>query len=194
MIVPDVNLLLYAEIEAFAQHKAARAWWEDALSGNRQVGIPPVSLFGFLRISTSRRVLAPPLPMKAAVARVEGWLERRHVTMLVPGSRHLEIALELLVKLGAAGNLTTDVQIAAHAVENGGEVFSNDSDFGRFEGVRWVNPLVDSGRFVDVGAGSSASTSGDLRDPTPLVRRRASRAGRSGGCLSSPKELQQGSD
>lgn len=38
-------------------------------------------------------------------------------------------------------NLATDVQIAAHAIERNGEVHSNDTDFGRFEGLHWVNPL-----------------------------------------------------
>ena len=64
-----------------------------------------------------------------------------HVVLLVPGTRHLDTAFRLLRSLGTGGNLTTDVQIAAHAVEYNGEVFSNDRDFGRFEGVPWVNPL-----------------------------------------------------
>lgn len=141
MIVPDVNLLLYAEIDAFPQHALARRWWEGVMNGERQVGIAPVCLFGFLRIATNRRVLSDPLPIEHAIARVQRWLERPHVLFLVPGSRHLEIAFRLLRSLGTGGNLTTDVQIAAHAVDYSGEVFSNDGDFGRFEGVPWVNPL-----------------------------------------------------
>lgn len=145
MIVPDVNLLLYAEIDAFPQHEAARAWWEDALNGERQVGIAPVCLFGFIRIATNRRVLTDPLPVGDAIGRVQRWLERPYVVVLVPGSRHLETAFRLLRSLGTGGNLTTDVQIAAHAVEYNGEVFSNDREFGRLEGVRWVNPLSSPG-------------------------------------------------
>ena len=57
------------------------------------------------------------------------------------GSRHLELTFRLLRRLGTGGNLTTDVQLAAHALEHNGEVHSNDGDFGRFEGLRWVNPL-----------------------------------------------------
>jgi predicted nucleic acid-binding protein len=53
----------------------------------------------------------------------------------------LELAFGLLKNLGTGGNLTTDVQIAAHALEHNGEVYSNDQDFGRLDGVRWVNPL-----------------------------------------------------
>lgn len=142
MIVPDVNLLLYAEIDAFPQHARARRWWEGVLNGERQVGVAPVCLFGFIRLSTNRRVFRDPLPVEDALGRVRRWLERPHAAFLVPGTRHLETAFRFLGALGTGGNLTTDVQIAAHAVEHNGEVHSNDGDFGRFEGVRWVNPLA----------------------------------------------------
>lgn len=142
MIVPDVNLLLYAEIDAFAQHALARRWWESVMNGERQIGIAPVALFGFLRLATSRRVLTEPLPIEDAIERAQRWLERPHVVFLVPGTSHLDTAFRLLRALGTGGNLTTDVQIAAHAAEYGGEVYSNDEGFGRFEGVRWVNPLA----------------------------------------------------
>jgi uncharacterized protein len=141
MIVPDVNLLLYAEIDAHPLHQRARRFWEDALNGSRPIGIAPACLFGFLRIATNRRVFTDPLPVEAAIDRARVWLARPHVVFLAAGTRHLDIAFRLLGALGAGGNLTTDVQIAAHAVEHNGEVYSNDHDFGRFEGVRWINPL-----------------------------------------------------
>ena len=46
--------------------------------------------------------------------------------------------------LGAGANiwyLTTDAQLAALAIEHDAQVCSSDSDFGRFAGLRWVNPL-----------------------------------------------------
>ncbi len=99
-------------------------------------------MFGFLRIATNRRVFTEPLTVEDAIERVEAWLARPHVTRLVPGTRHLELAFGLLRRIGTGGNLTTDVQIAAHAIEVNGEVHSNDGDFARFEGLRWVNPLT----------------------------------------------------
>jgi uncharacterized protein len=141
VIVPDVNLLLYAEIDAHPLHGPARRWWEKVLSGQRQVGLAPVCVFGFLRIATHRRVFHEPLSVEDAIERVSGWLARPNVATLVPGRGHLEIAFRLLAQLGTGGNLTTDVQIAAHAIEVNGEVCSNDGDFDRFEGVRRVNPL-----------------------------------------------------
>lgn len=141
MIVPDINLLLYAEIDAFPLHGAARRWWEELLNGDRAVGIAPVCLFGFIRLSTNRRVFAEPLSVEDAIGRVRHWFAQPNVTCLVPGSGHVETAFSLLLQLGSGGNLTTDVQIAAYAMEQNGEVHSNDGDFARFEGLRWVNPL-----------------------------------------------------
>jgi hypothetical protein len=39
--------------------------------------------------------------------------------------------------------VVTDAHIAALAVENQAEVHSNDTDFGRFSGLRWTNPLAE---------------------------------------------------
>ena len=141
MIVPDVNLLLYAHIDAFGEHAQARAWWEQLLNGKQEVGIGAPVLFGFVRLATNRRVLIDPMSVEDALAAVESCLRRRHVRILNPGPRHLEIAFGLLRRLGTAANLTTDVQIAALAIEYQGELHSNDGDFGRFPQLRWLNPL-----------------------------------------------------
>jgi len=42
--------------------------------------------------------------------------------------------------LGAAGNLTTDAHLAVLAMERGYVLYSTDADFGRFAGLRWVDP------------------------------------------------------
>lgn len=141
MIVPDVNLLLYAEIDAFPQHAMARAWWEDIVNHGHNIGLCSVVVFGFMRIATSRRVFAEPLAVTEALRRVRAWLEQTNVTHMVPGTSYLEVAFGLLEGLGTGSNLTTDVQIAAHALEVRGEVHSNDRDFARFKGLKWVNPL-----------------------------------------------------
>lgn len=141
MIVPDVNLLLYAHITGFPEHTRARRWWEELLGGELEVGLTPVALFGFLRLATNPRVFDPPMPVGPAIERVESWLARPNVRIPVPGPRHLEIAFGLLRELGTAANLTTDVQLAAFAIEYQGAVHSNDTDFARFPHLRWVNPL-----------------------------------------------------
>jgi len=72
---------------------------------------------------------------------VSAWLGQPNVSHLVPGARHTEIAFSLLTEVGTGGNLTTDVQLAALALEYDADMHSNDADFARFPGLRWVNPL-----------------------------------------------------
>lgn len=142
MIVPDVNLLIYAFVDAFPQHERARAWWLGLMNGEDEIGLTPVVIFGFLRIATNRRVFENPMPLDRALEYVRAWLDRPNVHVLVPGSRHLDIALDLLAEVGTAGNLTTDVQLAAHAIESRAEIHSSDTDFDRFDQVTWTNPLA----------------------------------------------------
>jgi toxin-antitoxin system PIN domain toxin len=141
VVVPDVNLLLYAHLSGFRQHRAAKKWWETLLAGREEVGIASPALFGFVRLATNRRVFDPPMEVDGALERVETWFSRPQVRFLLPGPRHLEIASRLLRALGAAGNLTTDAQLAALAIENQADLHSNDSDFARFPDLRWVDPL-----------------------------------------------------
>ena len=51
------------------------------------------------------------------------------------------ILSDLLRSSRAGADLTTDAHIAAYAIEHAGTVYTNDGDFGRFEGLRWKNPL-----------------------------------------------------
>ncbi len=141
LLVPDVNLLLYATFEGFGQHEPAKRWWEETLTAAHPVGLVAPVVFGFLRISTHRSILSEPLLANQAAGFVQEWLARPGVTFLRPGPEHVEIALALMESVGTAGNLTTDIQIAAAALECGGTVCSNDSDFAKFEGLTRINPL-----------------------------------------------------
>jgi toxin-antitoxin system PIN domain toxin len=103
--------------------------------------LAPPALFGFVRIATNPRIFAVATAVEDAVSRVEAWLARPNVRVLAPGPRHLEIAFGLLRALGTAGNLTTDAQLAAYAIENAATLGSGDTDFGRFKTLAWKNPL-----------------------------------------------------
>lgn len=141
MIIPDINLLLYAVITGFPQHRRAHAWWQDTVNGHTRIGLTYPALFGFLWIATSARVLAAPLPTADAIAYVREWLSQPNVDLLTAGPRHLDIALGLLDKLGTASHLTTDVQLAAYGIEYDAEIHSSDTDFARFADLKWTDPL-----------------------------------------------------
>jgi uncharacterized protein len=142
VIVPDVNILVYAYNEAAPLHAAARGWWEALLSKAQPVGVPWAVALGFIRVVTHPRVLDEPLSPGAALDRVETWLARPGVRIVEPGPRHLSIIRTLFEASGVAATLTTDTHIAALAIEHQGEVHSNDSDFARYPGLRWRNPLA----------------------------------------------------
>jgi hypothetical protein len=138
----DLNLLLYAVNRDGAHHARAKRWLERTLGDGEPVGLPWAVLVGFLRLATSRRVFPKPLPPARALAVVDGWLARPVVVGLAPGDAHWRILRELLAESGTAGNLTTDAHLAALAIEHGTVLCSTDADFGRFRGLRWVNPLA----------------------------------------------------
>ena len=141
MIVPDVNLLLYAVISAFPQHKPAHEWWEETINSSTEIGLASPTIFGFIRIATNPRVFTPPLTIQAATGYLSAWLSQPNVSHLIPGPRHIEIAFGLLDSVGTGGNLTTDIQLAALSFEYDADMYSNDTHFARFPGLRWINPL-----------------------------------------------------
>ena len=57
MIVPDLNLIVYAHNSRVPRHKPALRWWQDLLNGDERVGIPWVVATGFVRIVTSPRAM-----------------------------------------------------------------------------------------------------------------------------------------
>lgn len=141
MILPDVNLLLYAYNEAAPLHREARRWWEGVLDEAKPVGLPWVVVYGFIRLVTHPAVLVEPISPGAALDRVQAWVARESVELLEPGPEHLRIARRLFDATGLGGSLTTDTQLAALAIEHRCELCSNDADFARFPGLRWRNPL-----------------------------------------------------
>jgi toxin-antitoxin system PIN domain toxin len=142
MIVPDINLLLYAYDSDSPFHAKAAAWWQDCLSGTEPVRLPQVVVFGFLRIATSARVFQNPMTPTEASGHVRSWLLQPCAQILEPGPDHTNQVLNLLEKLGTVGNLVTDAQIAALAIEHGAVLHTADTDFLRFPGLRWFNPIT----------------------------------------------------
>lgn len=142
MILPDVNLLVYAYDRSSRFHARAKAWWEDCLSHPAAVALPWAVSLGFIRLMTSPRVFSSPMPVTDAVRHVGSWLDCPHVQILQPGPRHGALVFAYLKELGTGGNLSTDAHLAAMAQEYQAILHTSDADFTRFAGLRWVNPLV----------------------------------------------------
>ena len=145
MILPDLNLLLYAYNPHTPQHGAARGWWEQAMNGDELIGIPLEIAFGFVRIATNPRLGAARVPLIDARQVGEGGMDLPQVRTLVPGALHFNRVMELMTAAMAAGPVLSDAILAAYAIEHRATLFTNDSDFARFPGLMWQNPLISAG-------------------------------------------------
>ena len=115
---------------------------ETVVSGTETVGLPWVVLLAFLRLTTRAGLFQKPLTVDSAFDLVGTWLQQPSVTVPEPTARHLQTMRDLISPLGTGGNLTSDAHIAALAIEHGAELCSTDNDFGRFNRLRWRNPLA----------------------------------------------------
>jgi uncharacterized protein len=142
--LPDVNLLIYAADDSSARHEQAREWVDETLSGSETVGFAWAVMVGFVRVITNPVIFARPWNATKALDVVDLWLGQPSTTVIHPTGRHAAVLRELLTPLGTAGNLTSDAHLAALAIEHGATLYSGDSDFSRFAGLSWIDPLRDT--------------------------------------------------
>jgi toxin-antitoxin system PIN domain toxin len=114
---------------------------EAAVSGTETIGLPWIVLLAFLRPTTRPGLFQKPLSVDVAFDVVDTWLKQPSVTVPEPTARHLQTMRDLISPLGTGGNLTSDAYLVALAIEHGAELCSTDHDFGRFNRLRWRNPL-----------------------------------------------------
>lgn len=141
MIVVDANILIYAYHADAPLHKAAARWLEDVLDGAEIIGLPWITLWAFLRISTNPRLWPNPKSAEDAFQVMQDLLAQPRVVIVGPEARHPELLQRLVVEHRASGPLLTDAVLAALALEHGATLASADQDFSRFTDLRWVNPL-----------------------------------------------------
>lgn len=142
MILVDANLLIYAHVVRMREHEAARTWLDGRLAGTAPVGLPWASLLAFVRITSNPRIFEHPGTVADAWRHVEAWLSCTPVTIPLPTERHREILGGLLAAPGVSAKLVSDAHVATLAIEHGLTLHSTDTDFARFPGLRWENPLA----------------------------------------------------
>ncbi len=141
MILIDANLLLYAYDSSSTSHESARRWLEEVFAGNEPVRLAWATVLAFLRISTNPRLQQQVFTLPEAISIVEEWLAQPNSSLLAPGDRHWRILAGILPEAQARGPLVMDADLAALAIEHGATLYSNDRDFSRFPGLKYVNPF-----------------------------------------------------
>lgn len=140
MILPDVNMLVYAYRDDLPRHAESRAWLDATLNGDEPVALAPAVVSGFVRVVTSFRTLAEPTPLADALGAAEALVSHPKSVVLRPGAAHLGTFLRLCREGEAKGRLVSDAYLAAVAIDQGCELVTYDRDFARFPGLRWRTP------------------------------------------------------
>lgn len=141
MILPDVNVLVYAFRDAAPGHAQYRDWLRERVAAHESFGLSDLVLSGVVRILTHPGVFSPATPLEAALEFVEALRAQPNAIVLAPGARHWEIFTSLCSTARAKGNLIPDAYHAALAIEHGCEWITTDRDYARFPGLRWRHPL-----------------------------------------------------
>jgi toxin-antitoxin system PIN domain toxin len=141
VILPDVNVLVYAHREDAPNHAAFRDWLESVVNGDQAFGMADLVLSGFLRVVTHPRVFARPSGLGQALAFVAEVRHQPHCVRIQPGPRHWDIFVQLCSRANVKGNLVPDAYLAALAIESGSEWITTDRDFSRFPELSWRHPL-----------------------------------------------------
>lgn len=143
MILPDVNVLVYAYREVAPGHTEVRGWLQSVVNGPHAYGYSDLVLSGFMRIVTHPQIFSPPTDLRDALAFAESIRSQPNAVPISPGPRHWGIFRDLCQQAGAKGNLIPDAFLAALAIESGSEWITTDQDYSRFPGLRWRHPMME---------------------------------------------------
>jgi toxin-antitoxin system PIN domain toxin len=141
VILPDVNVLLYAFRSDAEYHAEYRSWLEGVLDGEKAYAMSPQVLASVIRLATHPRIFARPDSLADALAFASVLLDQPHCQVIQPGPRHWGIFTALCRSANAYGNLAQDAWLAALAIESGCEWITNDRDYARFNGLQWRTAL-----------------------------------------------------
>jgi toxin-antitoxin system PIN domain toxin len=143
MILIDTNLLLYASMSGSREHERVRNWLDDQFAHASRVGLPWHCLLGFVRLASDRRVYGNGPSVAEAWKSVREWLSLENVWTPEPTARHSDVLNVLFGSAQVRSDMVMDTHLAALAIEHGLTLCSNDRDFLRFPGLRWMNPLAE---------------------------------------------------
>jgi toxin-antitoxin system PIN domain toxin len=144
MILPDVNVLIYAFRADVPQHAVCRPWLTSILTSDARFGVSPLVLSALIRITTNPRAFKEPSAVEEAFKFCESLLEQPQCQIVEPGERHWDIFRRLCIETDTRGPRVSDAWFAALAIEWGCEWVTLDRDYARFPGLAWRAPASSS--------------------------------------------------
>jgi toxin-antitoxin system PIN domain toxin len=145
MLMPDVNILVYAHRTHEQFHDVYARWLTDLVQSREAFALSALVAIWFLRIVTSARVYAEPTSLPTALAFIEELTAQPSCRVVTPGASHLADVVDLCRATGTTGPTIADAQHAALAISEGATWVTRDADFARFvpHGLRWQHLVLD---------------------------------------------------
>ena len=140
MILPDVNVLIYAFRKGAEHHALCERWLNAVISSGDQFGMSTLALAAVVRVTTDRRIFTEPSTIEQAIGFGEFLVSRSNCQLIEPGAAHWGIFAGLCRDTNTAGRRITDAWYAALAIEWGCEWITFDRDYARFPGLKWRQP------------------------------------------------------
>ena len=143
MILPDVNVLVYAFRREADGHERYAAWLAEVVAGTDELALHDHALLGMVRIVTNPRIVPKPAPISLAlefVARLNTASRARWLPAGPASWRHLGDLADQ--DRGITGNLVPDAYLAALALAHGCRIATADRGFARFPGLDWFDPAA----------------------------------------------------
>lgn len=142
MLLPDVNVLIYAHRRESPEHEVYAEWLTRLAEGPEPFALSELGASGFVRIVTNSRIWDEATSTEDALKFVEHLRRRSNARLLTHGAASWDIFAQLCAAARARGKLVADAYYAALAIEHGCELVTTDSDFARFPGLRYRHPLT----------------------------------------------------
>jgi toxin-antitoxin system PIN domain toxin len=138
MLMPDVNVLVYAHRTESPAHQRYAEWLTGVATGLEPFALSEPVLQGFVRVVTNPRIFIPPSTIAQAFEFLDALTALPGCVMVRPGGNHWKIFRRLCEAGNLKGKIVADAAHAALAVESGCEWVSADTDFARFTPLlRW---------------------------------------------------------
>jgi len=138
MLMPAVNVLVYAHREESPSHERYAAWLVNLASGPEPFAISEFVMHGFIRVVTNPKIFDPPSTVAQALEFLDALLALPTCSVIRGGSNHWSIFRNLCETGELRGKIAADAVHAALAIETGCEWVTADTDFARFAPpLRW---------------------------------------------------------
>jgi toxin-antitoxin system PIN domain toxin len=142
VLLPDVNVLIYAHRAESPEHSQYREWLRRLAKGPEPFGLSELGAGSFVRIVTNPRIWDEPTTTEDAFEFIARLRRRSNAKLLTHGPASWDIFERLCLAARARGKLVADAYHAALAMEHGCELVTADGDFARFAGLRHRHPLA----------------------------------------------------